>query len=576
MTPPYSVCLVYPNTKSVGSSNLGFQKIFMLLRDIEGLICDVAFLPEPEERASSKKGGSTNRLVKQSGIVSDYLGRNLNDFDLIAFSVTFEMDEINLLKILGIAGIPFTSDERLNSVNRLPVIMAGGVAATLNPEPLSRFIDFFILGEGETVVDGDGRSAVEAVIERLRSRREEAKESTLLELAAIEGVYVPSLYEVEYDDKGRIIRRGSAIGAPETVKRLINVGYRATGMSQLENFSSTMFKGTFLVETGKGCGSGCRFCAAGFIYRPVRHVDIDVLKEQVDLGLTKGRRIGLVGSAICEHPDIFELYDRIVDGGGEATVSSLRIGLAGLETFQKLAKGGLKTATVAPEAGSERMRRVINKPLSDEEIIEAAGNCAEAGILNLKLYFLIGLPGESDEDVDAITDLAKKVRDRFIEMSKPHGRAGRVTVSVNPLVPKPSTPFQWEPFESIGSLKEKAGRLKKALNREPNLEFKVEGIREAAFQSLLSTGNRRTGDALMEAYEGDGWQTVLKSKKYNLHYLERRGEDEILPWDFIDSGFGRDYLAGELKKSLADKTTAVCLPTLGGCKKCGEFEGVCF
>ena len=545
-----AVCLVYPNRSRVGVSNLGFQKIYAAINSHESAFCDVAFLPD-----SGSAPFSMEREMPLDG------------FDVLAFSVTFEMDAPNLLEIVKGAGLPL---ERRNRTDSNPLVCAGGVAVTLNPEPLSDFIDFFVIGEGEDDVG--------LWLDRLAMSRGRPRSERLADISTLRGVYVPSLYEVRYNEESLPVERIAKESAPEVVARLYKSDYEKSGMAQCMEPMDSVFKESFLIETGKGCGQGCRFCAAGFIYRPVRHVAIEVLKEQAARGLTESKRLGLVGSAISEHPQIEELYDYILSLGGKIAVSSLRVGHVNAKTFERLAKGGCRTVTIAPEAGSSRLRRVVNKDIADDEIVNCAATAAAAGILNIKLYFLIGLPEERDEDIVAIAVLVKKIRDGFVTASKAHGRAGKITVGVNPFVPKPNTPFQWARFAPIGELKMKSKLLKSLLGGEPNVNLKIESAKNAAVQALLSLGSRRVGGMLADVVNEKNpksWSAILRLPEAKQVYAREKGKDELLPWDFIDSIVGKEHLWAEYERAKSAKITPPCPPPLAGCKRCGTFDGNC-
>ncbi|MBI5638752.1 MAG: radical SAM protein [Nitrospinae bacterium] len=541
----FAVRLAYPNTASVGASYLGFHKIFAAFSAV--CQCEAAFMPD---------NGGAGTL-------------NLARCDLAAFSFTFEMDVLNLLRMLKENNIPLMAAERND---RHPLVCAGGIVPTMNPEPFAAFFDFFVLGEGEL--------AIPALVGKLSASRHGSREQRLRDIADIEGVYIPSLYEVEENSDGSIKTRCPLDDAPERVKRLYDPDFGRTGSAQLAGLEGSIFRDSHLIETGKGCGQGCRFCASGFVYRPVRHVDKERLFAQIDEGLAPGglarkERIGLIGSAICEHPEIGAVYDHILKKGGGINVSSLRVEYLSAETLARLAAGGLKTMTIAPEAGSERLRRAVNKRMTDDDVLGAVRLAADAGILNVKCYFLIGLPGERDEDIAALASLAKRIRDELLAGSKRHGRAGKITVGVNPFVPKPQTPFQWEPVAPLAELKEKSAQLKKALLRESNMELKIEGGKNAAAQGLLSVGGRSVSTLIMRAFEEGGWTAALKTPAAKSAYARRKEFGEALPWDFIDSGVTKKYLQAEAGKAANEKTTPPCPPEHAGCKRCGEFLGNC-
>jgi radical SAM superfamily enzyme YgiQ (UPF0313 family) len=441
------------------------------------------------------------------------------------------------------------------------------VAVTLNPEPLSDFIDFFVIGDGEDDVG--------LWLGKLQKNRGLTRAGRLKELSALPGVYVPSFYDVRFNEDGSPARRIAKNSAPEIIRRLYKSDYGKFGMAECIEPGDSVFRDSFLIETGKGCGQGCRFCAAGFIYRPVRHVRKEVIKEQIARGLKVRKKIGLVGSAISEHPDIEEIYDYILDMEGEVSVSSLRVEYAGFSTFSRLARGGCRSVTIAPEAGSARLRRVINKDITDEEIVNCAADAAAAGILNVKLYFLIGLPEETEEDVKAIAALVKKIRDGFVSASKPHGRAGRITAGVNPFVPKPNTPFQWARFAPMDELKKKNKLLKSLLGGEPNVELKTESVKNAAAQALLSLGSRRVGGMILDVFNGKSWNSILRLPEAKRIYAKSREKDEPLPWDFIDALVEKEHLWDEYERAKSGKRTPPCPPPGSGCKRCGVFTGNC-
>ncbi len=536
----FSVRLAYPNTAAVGASYLGFHKILAAFDAV--CRCEAAFMPEE---------GSAGTL-------------NLARCDLAAFSFTFEMDALNLLRMLKENNIPLRAEQRNE---RHPLVCAGGIVPTMNPEPFAPFFDFFVLGEGEL--------AIPSLVEKLSASRRLPRAQRLRDIASIEGVYVPSLYAVEENSDAAIKIRRPLDGAPERVKRLYDPGFGRSGSAQLAGLEGSIFRDSHLIETGKGCGQGCRFCASGFVYRPVRHVDKEALFAQIDEGLARKERIGLIGSAICEHPDIGEVYDHILAKGGGINVSSLRVEYLSAGTLAKLAAGGLKTMTIAPEAGSERLRRAVNKRMTDDDVLGAVRLAADAGILNVKCYFLIGLPGERDEDIAALAALVKKIRDELVSGSKRHGRAGKITIGVNPFVPKPQTPFQWEPVAPLAELKEKSEKLKKALQGESNMELKIEGGKNAAVQGLLSVGGRSVSAFILRAFEEGGWAAALKSPAAKAVYARRKDLSEILPWDFIDSHVAKKYLQAEAEKAASEKTTPPCPPEHAGCKRCGAFLGNC-
>ncbi len=561
-----SVCLIYPNTYAVGMSNLGFQAAYKIFSQNVLCRCDRAFLPDPEDASTDKR--------PRTPLVSFESERPLCDFELLAFSISFETDYLNVLDILAGAKIPLNSKER---GPRQPLVMAGGPATFLNPEPLADFIDLFLIGEGEEMIPEflDHYAALD--------RDGPTRPQRLRGLRRVGGAYVPALSIPEYGPSGQLVRlsqtdvESSLSPSPKVARRLVSdLDAYTTGSEMLT--SDTVFGDMYLVEASRGCEWGCRFCAAGFMYRPVRYRSADSILEQVKKGLRERSTIGLVGAEMASQPGVAALCDFIGQAGGRASPSSLKAdviteGLAGA-----LGRNNNHSVTVAPEAGSERMRRVINKNLTEPEILRAADLLVGAGVRSLKLYFMVGLPTETMEDVDAIVALTKKIHDRFCG-KRP--KVGGITLSVNAFVPKPWTPFQWEPMEDLSSLRKKMVRLKKMLGPLSRMTVDTESPREAYLQTLLSRGDRRVGQFLTDVHklDGDWWKTVQQWRTRSQEegcvtgsdfYVHRRYEsDELLPWDFVDHGVDKNYLWVEWRKARLERETQPCdVTTCHNCAAC--------
>ncbi|MBE9532062.1 MAG: radical SAM protein, partial [Proteobacteria bacterium] len=436
-----------------------------------------------------------------------------------------------------------------------PLVIIGGAAVSLNPEPIAELMDLFIIGDGEGVT-----------LELVERYRENGGRGALSSYASIAGVYVPSLYEVTYDG-AQIKEVKAAKGAPEKVK--------AGKFSDIDKFpmpktaiitADTSFANTVLMEIEKGCGRFCRFCAAGFLYLPPRWRDFEMVKDSMKIALKEFGKVGLVGAAVSEYPRLKELLAIGAELKGNLTLSSIRADVIDPELLTLLRQCGYKTLTIAPEAGTERGRHIINKCMSEEVILNAARMASEAGFQKLKLYFLAGLPEETDEDVLAIAGLTEKIRGEF-------GK-GQITVSINPFIPKAVTPFQWFPYERVDTLEKRFKMVKKALLALKGVKVSIFSPRQAFFQAVIARGDRRLAQVIIDAsmnYNGS-LKRALKANKECVPSAEEyayreRGEREILPWDILDHAIEKDYLYKEYQRGLEAKETGPCI--VGACTRCG-------
>ncbi|MEE9614306.1 MAG: radical SAM protein [Thermodesulfobacteriota bacterium] len=524
-------------------SNLGFQTLYRLFNDLEVCACERAFLPDKDElREFEKSGEKLFSLESQTP---------LERFDIIAFSVSFEEDFINIPRILALAGVPLFSIERGRAH---PLVMAGGCAVSLNPEPVAEFMDLCFIGEAEGMVG----PFIEAVGEGGQGGEEGGLES----LAGIEGVYVPALYEFTYDGP-RVASIKAAPGAPERVTRARADTDLSPVPESVVLTPATEFGSATLLEVERGCGRGCRFCAAGFIYLPPRMRELGPVKEIVERGFRESGKVGLVGAAVSEYPHLKELLRLGIEGGREMTLSSLRLDMLDAELLDLLKKAGYRTVTLAPEAGTERLRRVVNKDISDSEIDEAIRLVKEAGFRKLKLYFMVGLPTETDADARAIGELS-------LRLKKLMGK-GKLTLSINPFMPKPFTPFQWHPFERVETIEKRYSIIKEMLKREGGIDVKTLSVRKAFAQAYLSRADRRAGRVIAEASKV-GLRRALRSADHPAPLAEEcvhreRGVDEPFPWEVVDHGLERGYLWDEYQRGLEGKTTPPC--EVGSCFRCG-------
>lgn len=545
-----TVALIYPNTYFVGMSNLGYQQVYHLLNQREDTICERVFLPDRDDMDEYQRTGTQ--------IFSLESQRLLRDFDIIAFSIPFENDYLNALKILEMGNIPLMAAER---GEEHPLVIAGGVTTFLNPEPMADFIDLFLIGEGEELVN--------EFVDGYIKNNDAEKVELLSKLTRIEGIYVPSLYSVSYKPDGTIesfVQKGKA--SRKVKRRWIRDIDSAPTVSRIFT-PDTEFSGMHLVEISRGCGRGCRFCTAGFIYLPPRIRNPKKILDEIEPGLKNAEKVGLVSAAVSDYPFINSLCAPLIAKGKKVSVSSLRMDSTTDELVDALKESGHKTMTFAPEAGTERLRNVINKGISEDDILKSVEMAISRGILNSKLYFLIGLPTETDDDIEGIVKLAKRIKKEVLVLTKEAGRIGTITLSINPFIPKPWTPFQWSPMEDVKSLGNKLKYIKESLKKEGNIEVNHENPKDSYLQAILSRGDRRVGGIIRAALEAGSWNRGIKESQVDTDfYVYRvRERDEILPWDFIDHGIEKSYLWKEYERALKGQFTPPCNPPK--CHRCG-------
>ena len=540
-----SIVLVYPNSYHVGMSNLGFQTLYRLFNSYDHVVCERAFLPD----------AGRSRTARPATIES---GKPIAAADIIAFSVSFENDYPHLLAILDQAGIPLRAAARTADQ---PLVIAGGVACFLNPEPIAAFVDCFLIGEAEGILPRF-LEIWEPHPDRQRVLKNLARD--------VPGAYVPAFYRPRYKDDGTLESFAPLVDVPRKIKRIcLDDLTRETTCTEVLT-PHTTFDRTFLIETGRGCPHGCRFCSAGFIYRPPRYRSVSLLEKSIDQGAQLTNRIGLVGAAVSDLPGIDQLCANFSDKGIRISFSSLRADRLTDNLLAALKNSKVKTATIAPEVGSQRMRKVINKGLEEEDILNAATTLVEHGIPNLKLYFMIGLPTETDADVEAIINLVKQIKHHFLASSRVRKRIGTITVSLNSFVPKPFTPFQWAAMEEVSSLKRKIKKIKNTLRKVANVRINSDVPRWAYIQAMFSCGDRRVAEILTMAHANHGnWAQTLKTVSVNPNFYVHRERDlaERLPWDFIDHGIKKTFLQKEYRRAGQAKTTPDC--QVETCRMCG-------
>jgi radical SAM superfamily enzyme YgiQ (UPF0313 family) len=526
--------LVYPNAYSVGMSNLGFHIIYRQLNQRGDIACERFFLPEGE-------GGAPLLSVETQ--------RELADFPIIGVMLSFELDYFNLLAMLKAGGIPPAAAER---GGQEPLLFAGGPCATFNPEPLAEVVDAFVIGEGE--------EAAGAVVDSWRQSRDWPDRAARLKaLAQIPGVYVPAFYYPAYGESGKIVSMRHDPSVPAKVRRQwIKDIDRYAGHYQIIT-PLAEFANMFVIEVARGCGRHCRFCMAGYCFRRPRSRDLELIWQAITERPPSAAKVGLLGAAVCDYPYIRELTGRLVQASIPFSIASLRADAFDGALARALAGSGQRTLTIAPEAGSERLRKVINKGVSEDDILRALSLAADAGMTGGKLYFMLGLPTETDHDVIELANLVLKAK-KYIP--------GKLSLSINYFVPKPFTPFQWdEPAHTGARLKQ----LRELLQKEKNIEIKAESLRASIAQQILSRAGRRAGEFLLHATQNGGLsEFVRRFKKEKPEIYDRA---DCLPWDHLDMGFSKEYLSGEREKAERMEDTPQCFAGCGRCGVCGGAKG---
>ena len=506
--------LVYPNLYHVGMSNLGIHIIYDLINSRGDFSCERFFLPEKNLLLS---------LETQTP---------LNKFQVVGFSVSFEQDYFNVVKILQLGKIKVRALDRTKFD---PIIIAGGPCATFNPEPLSAIFDAFVIGEAEVILP-----RMLDVISKNISREE-----ILQELSEVPGVYVPKFPK-------KVSR--------QWLKNLDDFPAHSTIITDDAEFNM------YLIETARGCGRHCRFCMAGYAFRKPRNRSLEVLKAEVSDAVKFGKKIGLMGAAISDYPQINELCQFILEKNLPMSVASFRADSVTFEMVEALAKSGLKTLTVAPEVGSRKMCNVINKGITEENVFSAVEFGLRAGIKNFKLYFMVGLPFEELEDVEEIANLTIRLK-KFATGTR------KITLSVNPFIPKPFTPFQWSAMADKKYLQASIKILREKLKSERGIEIIFESLKSAEVQGILSRGDRKLAELVAQSDSPKKFLELFHAAglEENFYLRRERNFDEVLAWDFLDLGVDKKYLREEFKRAAEGKFTAACFE---GCERCGVCKSL--
>ena len=509
-----SICLIYPNTYRVGMANLGFQGVYGLLNAREDVVCERSFLPNEEDLALYKKTGTPLFSLESK--------RPVAAFDIAAFSIPFENDYPNILRILDLSKIPFVSSMR----DRFhPLLIAGGVCPSFNPEPISPVFDIMFIGDAEESLN----EFLEKYKGAMRTGRvkDAAKKTTL----SIEGVYVPEYYSVQYNNDGTIAERIPLHDAPSTVTRRHFRGLSSASVTTAIVSSESEFSNMYLIEAMRGCPWSCRFCLVGHMYSPLRKKDIAAIKNEIEHAKQYTCKIGLIGPSLTDYTHIKEVLGI---RGVDFSITSLRACAKSVELVELLK--GHKSISIAPEAGTERMRKVIDKKISEKDILETAALILDTGVENLRLYFMIGLPTETQEDISGIVDLAKKIRRT--------SKRGNLVLSISTFVPKPFTPFQWHIMDTLGAVKEKLKFIKKELRDEGNMKVFHDVPKYAHLQGFFARGDRRVFKVIKAMSETDDLKKACSETGIDpdFYLFRQRDFPEILPWDFIKSDTAKERL----------------------------------
>ncbi len=556
------MALLYPNTYPLAISNLGFQLVYSILNERDEFVCERFVYPVENESLRSLESN-----------------RPLTDFPVLLTSVSFEEDFPRLVAMISSTGIdPFSSARSTAIKPQVPLVIAGGVAVFMNPEPIAPFADIMVIGEAEAVL--------EDIMDKVRVAYESGSDRRYLlqQLAgSLQGCYAPSLYSFEYHDSGAVKSVQASGGAPSRVRKVVVSDMQKAAHSEL--YSPEAELSMHMTELGRGCSRGCRFCAAGFIYRPPRLWDVDKVMRGLRERPEEINRVGLLGMEMASSTVLDEVASFLEEENCSLSFSSLRADRISDRLLSLLSKSGLKSVAIAPDGCSERLRKVINKGLTEADLLNAAIRLVREGIVHLKLYVMIGLPTETEDDLREMVSFVQRLHNEILPIGRKRGRVTEVTLSVNSFVPKPWTPFQYISFggldyetasgsrdagKAVMVLKQKIKYLRKNLSGVANLRIKTDNPERVLTQAVFSRGDRRIAPVLYDmARRGSSLKKALQKYKLTAweYAVRPRYEDEIFCWDILDHGIKKEYLWQEYKKSMKGRATSVC--DTSGCHRCG-------
>ena len=567
----YRAALIYPDTYEIGQANQAIAILYAALNGIPGVVAERAYLPWLDMSAAMRAAGLPLFSLESCSAV--------REFDLVGITVPYELSYANILEVLDLAGIPLRADERGEDD---PLVVAGG-PCVYNPEPFAAFFDAILIGEGEEAV-----SEIVAVHRRAKESKLN-RQDTLRSLAKVPGVYVPSLYRVVHAEDGSFTGVEPLQGAPAIVVKRV-VAQLDSVRSPIDTIVPFMdvVHDRFGIEVLRGCTRGCRFCQAGMVYRPVRERAADGVVRDVIAGLACSGydEVSLTSLSTTDHSQLEEILRRLtrrLEGTGvSVSLPSLRVDAFGVEMARLVSAGGKKSGlTFAPEAGTQRMRDVINKNVTEEDLLGSVQRAFEAGWRRVKLYFMIGLPTETDDDIRGVGELVHKVLRTAREATPPAQRGGlRVAVSVSTFVPKADTPFQWEPQIPLEEVRRRQTVLREAVPRK-GVELHWHDSEVSFLEGVMARGGREVADTIEAAWRAgavfDAWTERFSLARWREAFAETgldpesianraRELDESLPWDHISAGVSKRYLAHERDRAVAAATTPDC--SFDGCTAC--------